>query len=264
MTFSHQTPDELLRAVEASHEQYLRNLRSLHEALASNVRHRQRSDSRASYAAPSPLLRPAGSPRLSPTIVYDGTFAPPSISVSELGERQNASGTHLARPHIPPSLHSEYEVEYLPLLDAKPGERLAHGDVAVNSPVATSPGIQRHQPIERVSWTDQQLLAHLKRAHFTGGAELALRRILEKRDDIDVETEFRSFAAIENEEYVSSTLELYDVDADGNANPVGKQTDRRMPGVQLALSPSQIVDAATVWDALKGVHTGENAVGLMT
>jgi hypothetical protein len=211
------------------------------------------------------LIRPVSSPRLSPTIVYDATFAPPppSISASDLRGRQDTSGTLLARPHIPPSLHSEYEVEYLPLLDLRPGDRVAHpGDVAGSSSPAAG-NVRRHRPVDRVSWTDRQLLTHLKKAPFTGGAEMALRRILEKREEIDVDMDFRAFAAVDDE-YVSSTLELYDVDMDGIATPVGKQMDRSTPGAPQVLAPSQIVDAATVWTALKEVHTGENTVGLMT
>lgn len=262
MSSLHQTPEDLLRAVEASHEQYLRNLRSLHEALAGSVRQRHRSDSRTSYTAPSPLLRPTASPHLSPTTVYNTTFAR-QRSPSELREKQQTPPGALLKPHIPASLHSEYEVEYLPLLDLEHGNRAAQTGSPEGNELAN--GLVRlHRPVERVSWTDQELLWHLKRTSFSGGAEVALRKILEKRDEIDVETEFRSFAAFENEEYVSSTLELYDVAADGSASPVGKQPDRQVPGVQQVISPSQIVDAPTVWNALKEIHTGENTVGLMT
>ena len=254
-----QTPEELLRAVEASHDQYLRNLRGLHEALAGNVRQRHRSDSRTSFIPPSPLLRPTTSPHLSPTTVYNATFAR-QRSPSELREKQHTPPDGLLKPHIPASLHSEYEVEYLPLLDLEAGARTAQRGA---EPPASGL-VRQHRPVERVSWTDQELLWHLKRAPFSGGAEVALRKILDKRDEIDVETDFKSFAAFENEEYVSSTLELYDVDTDGTASPVGKQPDRQVPGLQQVISPSQIVDAPTVWNALKEVHTGEKTVGLMT
>ncbi|KAM0324841.1 hypothetical protein ACHAQA_007807 [Verticillium albo-atrum] len=259
----HQNPDDLLRAVEASHDQYLRNLRTLHEALASSVR--QRSDSRPTIAT-SPLLRPASSPALSPELLADATFHSHSHSPVPRSRRPTLSDPNERRPqflgiekkHIPASLHSEYEVEFLPLLDTTVPHH-GHGH---------APIIPR--PIERVSWTDSQLMWHLKYTDFHGAAEIAMKDIMDKQSEIDENGDFRAFAAYETEGYISSTLELYDIDAEGHATPVGKQQqpqrqlDRQHPSLPQVITPSQIVDAPTVWNALKEIHSDGQAVGLMT
>ncbi|KAM0278788.1 hypothetical protein ACHAQH_004979 [Verticillium albo-atrum] len=249
----HQSPDELLRAVEASHEQYLRSLRTLHEALASSVR--QRSDSRSAIPV-SPLLRPASSPALSPELLSDATF--PSHSPGPRSRRPTLDPNErrpqflgIEKKHIPASLHSEYEVEFLPLLDTTMPHR-GHGH---------APAIPR--PIERCSWIDSQLMWHLKYTDFHGAAEVAMKDIMDKQSEIDEHGDFRAFAAYEHEGYISSTLELYDVDVEGQATPVGKQPNQTH-GVSQVITPSQIVDAPTVWNALKEIHSDGKAVGLMT
>ncbi|KAL9945772.1 hypothetical protein D7B24_008142 [Verticillium nonalfalfae] len=250
----HQNPDELLRAVEASHEQYLRSLRTLHDALASSVR--QRSESRSTIPV-SPLLRPASSPALSPQLLGDATF--PSQSPGPRSRRPTLDPNErrpqflsIERKHTPASLHSEYEVEFLPLLDPAAPQR-GNG---------YAPAVPR--PIERRSWTDGELMRHLKRTEFHGVAEVAIKDILDKQSDIDENGDFASFAAYEHEGFISSTLELYDIDADGLATPVGRQPNHQTPGLPQVITPSQIVDAPTVWNALKEIHSNGQAVGLMT
>ncbi|WYZ34216.1 hypothetical protein EsH8_I_000492 [Colletotrichum jinshuiense] len=266
---STQSLDELFRAVEASHGQYLRNLRTLLDSLPSAER--ERTDPRtANILQPSPLLRPSHSPVQSPvqspTLLFDATFqstlrrARQSTLSEPIEKRQLPHGTE--RKHVPASIHSELDVEYLPLLDVL-GPR---GGGSSDSSLA----LAASKPIERVSWTDGQLLRHLKRFNFTGGAAIALADVIKRRSDIDESQDFETFAAYENKGYVSSTFELYDVDKGGSPRPVGKQPDRRTrdaaagAAAVAVISPSQIVDAPTVWNALKEIHADGQAVGLVT
>ncbi|GKT79481.1 GTPase-activator protein for ras-like gtpase containing protein [Colletotrichum tofieldiae] len=93
--------------------------------------------------------------------------------------------------------------------------------------------------IKRVSWTDNQLLCHLKYFDFTGGAAIGLADVIKRQAEIDENADFEAFAAYESQGYVSSTFELYDVGKEGIPRPV-------------------------VWNALKGIHADGQAVGLVT
>ncbi|KAL0939562.1 GTPase-activator protein for ras-like GTPase containing protein [Colletotrichum truncatum] len=257
---SSQSSEELLKAVEACHEQYLRSLRSLHDSLAGTVR--ERSDSRTSVTLqPSPLLRPSHSPVQSPVqspiLSPEATFQPTLRRArrSTLSDPIEKRPIHVTeRKHVPSSIHSELDVEYLPLLDV-PIHRVA-SDGSFTSP---SPRL-----IERVSWTDPQLLHHLKHFDFTGGVAIALADVIKKQTEIDENADFESFAAYESQGYISSTFELYDVDTEGCPRPVGKQPDQPPRGNGTTSAQSQIADAPTVWNALKGIHADGKAVGLVT
>ncbi|OLN96068.1 hypothetical protein CCHL11_03181 [Colletotrichum chlorophyti] len=262
------SPEELLRAVEASHEQYLRSLRSLHESLAGAVMERPGSRP-VNNLQPSPLLRPSHSPAQSPVsspvlsseVIFQPTLRRTrrsTFSEPRIEKRQLTHGNGNDGKHVPASIHSELDVEYLPLLDVS-GPRGGGGSEA--SVAAPAPKF-----IERVSWTDSQLLSHLKRFDFTGGAAIALAEVIKRQAEIDENADFEPFAAYESQGYVSSTFELYDVDKEGSPRPVGKQADRTLRGAVAGAvpPPSQIVDAPTVWNALKGIHADGQAVGLVT
>ncbi|GKT55684.1 GTPase-activator protein for Ras-like GTPase containing protein [Colletotrichum tofieldiae] len=200
---STQTPEELLSAVEASHEQYLRSLRSLHESLASAVR--ERSEQRTASNTLSPSPRPSHSPYQSPVFSSEATFPPASrhdrrLTLSEPIEKRPLPNDAETK-HVPASIHSELDVEYLPLLD--------------------------------ITYFD-----------FTGGAAIGLADVIKRQAEIDENADFEAFAAYESQGYVSSTFELYDVGKEGIPRP--------------------IVDAPTVWNALKGIHADGQAVGLVT
>ncbi|KAJ0160993.1 hypothetical protein CTA2_6964 [Colletotrichum tanaceti] len=262
-----QTPEELLRAVEVSHEQYLFSLQSLHESLASAVN--ERSEPRATSSIPLPTSpasqlshSPYQSPVQSPVETSQAAF--PSASsracnstFSEpIEKRPLTNGGE--KDHVPASVYSGLEVEFLPLLDVTAPREASGGDGTL-TPSAS-------KLIERVSWTDGQLLHHLKHFNFTGGAAIALTDVIKRQAEIDERTDFETFAAYESQSYVSSTFELYDVDTKGAPRHVGKQSDRQPQGAasDVAPSPSQIVDAPTVWNALKGIHADGQAVGLVT
>ncbi|KAF9873510.1 GTPase-activator protein for ras-like GTPase containing protein [Colletotrichum karsti] len=251
--------EELLKAVEASHEQYLRNLKSLHESMANAAR--ERRDSRSSATLhPSPLLRPSHSPVQSPVqspvLPSDATFQPTIRRArrSTLSDPTEKPQLGNEKKHVPSSIHSELDVEYLPLLDVAIPR--AGSDGSFTSPAP--------RLIERLSWTDAQLLNHLKRVDFTGGTAIALADVIKRQDEIGENTRFEDFAAYESRGYVSSTFELYDVDQDGCPRPVGKQSDQSPRGNSMMPSSSQIVDAPTVWNALKNIHADGKAVGLVT
>ncbi|TQN73200.1 hypothetical protein CSHISOI_02280 [Colletotrichum shisoi] len=262
-----QTPEELLRAVEASHEQYLRSLRSLHESLASAVRERSEPRTTSSITLPtSPASRLSNSPYQSPVqspvqpsqaVFPSASYRTRSSTFSEPIEKQPLTNGG-EKDHVPASVYSGLEVEYLPLLDVA-APREASGSDGTLTPSAS-------KLIERVSWTDSQLLHHLKHFNFTGGAAIALTDVIKRQTEIDERTDFETFAAYESQGYVSSTFELYDVDTKGAPRHVGKQSDRQPQGAapDVAPSPSQIVDAPTVWNALKGIHADGQAVGLVT
>ncbi|KXH51869.1 hypothetical protein CSIM01_10755 [Colletotrichum simmondsii] len=263
---STRSPEELLRAVEASHDQYLRNLRSLHDSLASAVR--DRSDTKTTNHArqPSPLLQPSPSPvqspGQSPPLSSEATFQPAlrrarRSTFSDPIEKRTLSSV-VERKHVPASIHSELDVEYLPLLDIAGPRSVNSSDGTLTSPPT--------KLVERVSWTDNQLLRHLKYTDFTGGAAIALTDVIKRQADIDEDAVFEEFAAYESQGYVSSTFELYDVDKEGSPRPVGKHPDRRPRGAaaDAAPTPTQIVDAPTVWNALKEIHADGQAVGLVT
>ncbi|KAK1964724.1 hypothetical protein LY78DRAFT_581874 [Colletotrichum sublineola] len=254
---STQTPEELLRAVEVSHEQYLRSLRSLHESLAGAMRERSEQQVVSGTLSPSPRFShsPYQSPFQSPVLSTEATFPPNTPR----GRRSTLSEQIEKRPlpndaetkHIPASIHSELDVEYLPLLDVTVPRSASSSDGTF------TPSVSKF--IKRVAWTDNQLLRHLKYFDFTGGAAVCLADVIKRQLEIDENADFAIFAAYESQGYVSSTFELYDVDKEGFPRPVGKQLDG-----QPVPSLSQIVDAPTVWNALKGIHADGQAVGLVT
>ncbi|KAK2020602.1 hypothetical protein LX32DRAFT_647243 [Colletotrichum zoysiae] len=261
---STQTPEELLKAVEASHEQYLRSLRSLHESLASAVRESSEQRTASSTLLPSPNLSqsPYQSPLQSPVFSGEATFPPTNhhgrrSTLSEQIEKRQLPNDAETN-HIPASIHSELDLEYLPLLDVTVPRGASSSDGSL------TPSASKF--IQRVAWTDNQFLRHLKYFSFTGGAAIGLADVMKRRPEIDENADFAIFAAYEGQGYVSSTFELYDVDKEGFPRPVGKQLDdqRRGAAPDVVLSLSQIVDAPTVWNAFKGIHADGQAIGLVT
>ncbi|OHW99619.1 CorA Mg2+ transport-like protein [Colletotrichum incanum] len=251
---STQTPEELLRAVEASHEQYLRSLRSLHESLASAVRERSEPRTTSNTLSPSPWS--PHSPYQSPVFSSEATFPPASrrdrrSTLSEPIEKRPLPNDAETK-HVPASIHSELDVEYLPLLDISVPRGASSSDGSLTPSVS--------KLIKRVSWTDNQLLCHLKYFDFTGGAAIGLADVIKRQSEIDENADFETFATYESQGYISSTFELYDVGKEG------KQLDRQSRGAtsDVIPSPSQIVDAPTVWNALKSIHADGQAVGLVT
>ncbi|POR33374.1 Uncharacterized protein TPAR_06436 [Tolypocladium paradoxum] len=87
---------------------------------------------------------------------------------------------------------------------------------------------------------------------------------------MDLALPFRDFAAFERESYVSTTIEVYEVAEDATArkmslDDVGVEGGVKYNGDGAPYeSPDGIVDAPTVWEALKGVNLDGQAVGRIT
>ena len=249
MSRPRQPPDELLRAVELTHENYMRSLRAYQQALAGR-----------------PIDSPALRPSLSPLSNDSGSGASSSQQPQQQQQRRGTN-EHGDKPSVqPPSLKSFHMAEgavdenapygdadlmsFIPLLEPIP----RHNSESAVSAVSQA-AIQRVLPQE--SFSDEMLIGYLKNTEFgsavAGGTALALEGVVERRPDMDGATDFGLLAGQIEQDYVTATCEVYEVDRDATVTKVGPNLESKRPkevggdGGQ----ESQVVDSSTVWKTVK-------------
>lgn len=272
MASSQLNVDELIRAAETHHEQYVQTLRNIQNA--SGQRKRDRADSRATVPETmTPPLRALSHP----------TFISPDPHVYPVQHHRTRRSTLEApaeRPSYCPSPRpiarstisndSEYipdeELNFIPLLDplsstARPAEDPI--------PIATDITSRTHKALLPLSFTDDMLMHHLRETEFDEPMVTVLDEVIRRRPDMDLAVPFRDFASFERESYVSTTFEVYEVAADASAKKTSIDTDVQGyvkyngDGAPFE-SPEGIVDAPTVWEAIKDVNSDGDAVGRIT
>ncbi|KAL6870524.1 hypothetical protein J3F83DRAFT_760987 [Trichoderma novae-zelandiae] len=269
--------DELARSVEHHHEQYLRSLHSFHNGLNLQARERETSDGRTrSQGLATPPLRAL-------TFTGDANSILPALPRL----RRDTPDTH-QRPSCDPSPRflpltpnlqgsggggyavPDDEIPFIPLLDQSSvhgSSRHVHADTA--TVVSTS---HVHQAITPMSFSDDMLFRHLRDSEFC--PEFSSLLVDEDEPlppwDIDSPQSFREFAAAEGERFGSSTFEVYEVGEDGRAVKTNVNADVdgqgfvKYGGEEAIEPPDGIVDAPTVWGAIKDVNTSGKAVGRIT
>lgn len=293
MSIDAQRMQELLKSVEARHEEYLRSLRQLYENVtpASAVPPRIAAPSSitttsaraASIASvPSPPLRAL-------------TFASDILPIRGGRTRRSSTLEAPERPiFLPPSprpllpvtpipSHGLFDddISFIPLLDlshasgstASGGAGAAATATANNKP--PSSGARTDKTLPPVRFSDDAFLSFLREATFTEEMAAVLEEMLRRRHEIDSAGSVREFAAYERERYVSSTFEAYEIDEDGAATRMGIDAAGARTADDDELAKGQadgdggaaddgVIDAPIVWDALKTVNASGNAVGRIT
>ncbi|KAM0245011.1 hypothetical protein ACHAQJ_010670 [Trichoderma viride] len=262
---NHVSLEELVRSVEHHHEQYLRSLHSFHDAL--NIQKRNTIQGLA-----TPPLRAL-------------TFTSDTNSILLPRLRRDTPDTH-ERPSCYPSpkflpLTPNYnqaasgygipdeEIPFIPLLDQSSSHISRHllADGASTTAISSS---HVHRTITRMSFSDEELLRHLRDPEFCN--EFSSR--LNDQDDplppweIDSPQSFREFAAVEGERFERSTFEVYEVGDDSRAVKTNLDVDVqgfvKYIGDESPESPDYIVDAPIVWESIKEINLSGQAVGRIT
>jgi hypothetical protein len=227
--------DEVLRAVEHHHEQYLKNLRLIYDAQPASTRMIRLG---STDVTASPLLKavnfgPPGerarrltneSPRVQPITVFDSVLD----SAEEFGE---------FLPLTPPSRTTS----------ARTSETFV-------------PSISR--PLCRESFTEEDLVAHLRVIDESNQDTVtALGDVWQKRNELDPSNLLISFETGEGSRYDSATYDIYEVGKDGTPKP--KQIQAEQAHFVGGDGDGDNQDAS-VWRVLKNVNGDGNAVGRMT
>lgn len=261
MASNAQRLDELTQTAEQHHEQYLRSLRSLHDGLG--LRRRERADSRTTNPEPfTPPLRALSGPtfgtdcatgrhilRRTRRSTLEGAEQPSSIpeAAGNLGHTPNPNDG---------VFHHDDDFSFIPLLD------LAAATTA--APVAGT--VQR--TLTPMRFADDRLLRHLRSTDFSDEMARVLDEVVKRRADIDTAVPFRDFAAFEREGYVSSTFEVYEIGKNATATKLSADLDGegvvKYTGDVPFESPDGIVDAPTVWEAIKDINSDGQSVGRIT
>ncbi|KAF4968789.1 hypothetical protein FZEAL_10342 [Fusarium zealandicum] len=259
-----QALDELVRAADLYHDQYLRTLRSLQDGLA--PRRRETIDSHAF----TPPLRALSGP----------VFATDSSSLSPMYRRPRASTLESTkeRPSFSPEPRTltgspsgshravftqDDDVNFIPLLDPS-------GSTVIPREVEDYALNVIRTPLESMQFFDGSLLQHLRENEFTPEMASLLDEVIKRRPDMDMSVPFRDFAAYEREGYNQSTFEVYEVGRDSRLlklsadNDIEDQPDVKYTGSGLYEATADIVDAPTVWETIREVNSGGQSVGRIT
>lgn len=279
--------DDLIRAAEQHHDQYVQTLRGFQNA--TGQKKRDRSDSRISVPeAMTPPMRAITQPTfVSPELTSSVSPANTSNQHHHYGPslRKRRSTLEAAATERPGSFYPspkpmarstisndsvflpDEEINFIPLLDSTSNRR------PVEEPASTELDItpRTHKPLTRMSLPDEMLIQHLRETEFDEPMSHVLEEVIRRRPDIDMAVPFRDFASFERESYVSTTFEVYEVHQ--NATVRKTSLDIEVPPYgnvkysgegPLYDSPDGIVDAPTVWEAIKDVNFDGNSVGRIT
>ncbi|KAI5462323.1 cora-like Mg2+ transporter protein-domain-containing protein [Mariannaea sp. PMI_226] len=266
------TIDDLIRAAEVHHEQYVRTLRTLHDGLALR---RIDSQPRSVITIPEPFtppLRALSVPTLGTDMgmlmrrrarasTLETTAERPSLT-PELRPLANSPRSHISNAVF----SNDDDLPFIPLLD--PASVMSAGGRHFDDETA----IPTRQPLTPMHWTDEMLMSHLHDTEFTPDMEKVLEDVIKRRDEMDHALSFRDFATYEREGYVQSTFEVYEVGPDSMPLKLSEDPDVDLDGpteVKYAGSgpyenPPLIVDAPTVWEAIRGVNPDTQSVGRIT
>lgn len=269
-TSQRSSPDELLRALELHHEQYVRTLKAFHEsvgqigplapaALASGSRMERAGSSDGMSGSPSPkLASPTSDPMPGP--IHRGTFASDmSLQVfplhkrvrrltNELKDRRRLSG--LTSEMYDGETESDEEDDFIPLLPPTQPQ----------SPRILDENISTvEKPVASYCFDNKALLNHLKCTEAFSEATVAiLDDVWRRRSELDASNLFSigsDTGTTEDDCYANATYEVYDVDQDGLA--VAQHDEH-------GNADDEYLEALTVWDTIKDVNVHGLSVGRMT
>ncbi|KAJ9148616.1 GTPase-activator protein for ras-like GTPase containing protein [Pleurostoma richardsiae] len=272
MASRHRSPEELLRAMEHHHEQYLKSLRSLQEALhqttnasvASGSARMERGSSSDGLSG-SPLIRASSPPSTGP--VSRPTFASDSGSLhilpmpkrvrrltNEAGMVDDAARASrvVSEDLYDDDEESDADEDGFPFMPLLPPQ--------LSAPVPEDKASSAQGLLSSYSFTDHQLVEHLKSLDDDDVPEAtaaALGDVWRKRSELTAETLFMTPDTASGDEglYESATYEVYDVGRDGL--PVAQHDNT-------GNADDVILDPSTVWDTVKAVNTDHKSVGRMT
>ncbi|RFU79175.1 gtpase-activator for ras-like gtpase containing [Trichoderma arundinaceum] len=263
--------EDLVRSVEHHHELYLRSLHSFHEVLS--IQRREIADSRnAIQGLATPPLRAL-------------TFASDANSILLPRLRRDTPDTHERPSYYPspkflpltPNLNQgtsgyvipDEEIPFIPLLDQSSSHISHHTPVDGTGTTAASSS-HVHRVITPMSFSDDMLLKHLRDSEFCD----EFSSLLDDKDEplgpweIDSQQSFHEIAAVERERFVSSTFEVYEVGDDSRAVKTNVDIDVqgfvKYVGDESLECPDSIIDAPTVWEAIKDINPSGKAVGRIT
>ncbi|KUI56309.1 hypothetical protein VP1G_03748 [Cytospora mali] len=262
----HKTVDELFHALERSQEQYLKNLKSLHEAMHGAARspsiarsHRMERGGSNDKPPASPILRPGDS---SPLPVSRATFSS-DLSLSPGDRRPRRLTNELADRRRLARLTSgeldgiEWEIDDdvgkfapLPLL---PASQTQSSSSTTGEPICW-PRVQKI--LIPKSYKRPDLVRHLQQ--LPDGNETtaaALGDVFARRKDLDTKTVFKPGPDPLNVDNESSTYEVYDINTEGLA--VTRHDDK-------GSAEDEVLGADVVWGTIKDVNLGKKTVGRIT
>ncbi|KYK54793.1 hypothetical protein DCS_06753 [Drechmeria coniospora] len=177
------------------------------------------------------------------------------------------------------------DLSFIPLLDATSGSRPPASILA--GPDDVTPRVQRR--LTPMSFSDDMLMRHLRDSYAACDEEDAVDAVVGRHPsahasahvfgdvarrsaDVDTSTPFADFAAYERESYLSTTFEVYELADDASARKMsldlvdGPASTLRhsAEGPSHEMTADGIVDAPTVWEAIKRVNADGEAVGRIT
>lgn len=293
---SYKNADEILRAAEFHHDQYIKHLRALHEASAKNVAIPSSTAGPSSHVAAAVKLErsgssPASSPALRAITFANHVLSPPPAGTSKRPRRMtndgsidSGAGLLLTQPGeghpVRPSSLSEQGARRSS--DAPPGIRPSSvfegtATESENDPEEFEPSMRGPtrtwtnrtfppeslvtRPIKRETFSEYELERHLAGLDGATTPETtvkALGEIWAQRKELRAVDILDEFDITE-EPYKSSTYEVYEVEPDGT--PVPQHTTHHH---MIEDGEGGIEEASSVWDTLKDVNPSRTSVGRMT
>ncbi|KAI8691250.1 hypothetical protein LRP88_08529 [Fusarium phalaenopsidis] len=257
-----QALDDFVRAADLFHDQYVRTLRGLQDSLAPRRRETVegaftpplRADSGPIFATDSARLSPLHRrPRAS---TFESTRERPSFTAESRPFTSSPSGSHRA------VYTQDDDVNFIPLLDSTGAATTREvEDYALN--VVRSPLKQMHL-------SDDVLLRYLRDTDFAPEMASLLDEAIKRRADINLSAPFRDFAAYERECYNQCTFEVYEVCRNLEMKKLSADSDSEDPSdvkdncTEQEESPTDGVDAPTVWDTIRDVNMNSESVGRIT
>lgn len=293
---SYKNVDEILRAAEFHHDQYIKHLRALHEATAKNGAIPSSTAGPSSHAAAVKMERsgssPASSPALRAITFANHVLSPPPAGTLKRPRRMTNddsidSGSGLLLTAQPGEGHpvrpmSLSEQGARRSSDVPPGIRPSSvfegtATESENDPEEFEPSIRGPartwtnrtfppeslvtRPIKRETFSEYELERHLAELDATATPETtvkALGEIWAQRKELRAVDILDEFDITE-EPYKSSTYEVYEVEPDGT--PVPQHTTHHH---MIEDGEGGIEEASSVWDTLKDVNPSRTSVGRMT
>ncbi|KAF5022121.1 hypothetical protein F66182_5824 [Fusarium sp. NRRL 66182] len=264
---SAQALDDLVRAADLHHEQYLRTLRSIQDVVVSRRRDTVESHSRNSVSVPDGFTPPLGA-SAGPVFATESSLSPPSRRPrASTFESAKERPSFLAEPRplagSPSGSHcaiftQDDDVSFIPLLDSTAAATTREvEDYSLN--------VVRDR-LESVRFPDHQLLQHLRNTEFEPEMASLLDEVYKRRQDIDTAASFSDFAAYERDRYNQSTFEVYEIGQDGGLVKLSAdgdaedQPDVKYTGDGPYENSADNVDAPTVWETIKDVNPSGHIV----
>ncbi|KAM5355686.1 hypothetical protein ACJ41O_002332 [Fusarium nematophilum] len=275
-----QTPapalDDLIRATELYHDQYIRTLRSLQDGFPARHREPIEAHHRSSLLVPEPFstYTPPFRASIIPTFVTESSSPyplhrrPRASTLESTQERPSFTSEPRPLTASPSGTHrgvftQDDDVNFIPLLD-------------MTATTATARDVEEYvlnmvrNPLDRLQLSDDALLRHLRDSDFPPEMASLLDEVIKRRPDMDMAVPFRDFAAYEREGYNSSTFEVYEVRRDCTLLKLSADNDAEdQPEIKYTVAgmyetSADIVDAPTVWETIRDVNLNGQAFGRIT